>query len=229
MGSFCRVVDNHGDLGVCWRLAADLGSRGERCGWGRRCACTGWMAPQGSAAPGVELRAGRGGRHRRPGRATSSSKPPPPPPRPAGPVRRAMAARTSAGVDQPRIPQRGQPYVARSHGLPSPQRNGLVKRFFYPGFDAHRRPAARARSARAQRPFDAGLARRRWGSRAAPASAVSFLFCYDNRRAPAPALLARSTAAQRRLLLAGRARRDSARHRRHARARRTATPSSYPI
>ena len=26
---FCRVIDNHGDLGVCWRLAADLGSRGE--------------------------------------------------------------------------------------------------------------------------------------------------------------------------------------------------------
>ena len=21
---FCRVVDNHGDVGVCWRLAADL-------------------------------------------------------------------------------------------------------------------------------------------------------------------------------------------------------------
>ena len=26
---FCRVIDNHGDLGVCWRLAADLASRGQ--------------------------------------------------------------------------------------------------------------------------------------------------------------------------------------------------------
>ena len=27
---FCRVIDHHGDLGVCWRLAADLASRGEQ-------------------------------------------------------------------------------------------------------------------------------------------------------------------------------------------------------
>ena len=25
---FCRVVDNFGDIGVCWRLAADLAGRG---------------------------------------------------------------------------------------------------------------------------------------------------------------------------------------------------------
>ncbi|MFM7122688.1 MAG: elongation factor P maturation arginine rhamnosyltransferase EarP, partial [Fluviibacter sp.] len=27
---FCRVIDNFGDAGVCWRLAADLASRGQR-------------------------------------------------------------------------------------------------------------------------------------------------------------------------------------------------------
>lgn len=27
---FCRVIDNFGDAGVCWRLAADLANRGER-------------------------------------------------------------------------------------------------------------------------------------------------------------------------------------------------------
>lgn len=27
---FCRVIDNFGDAGVCWRLAADLASRGEQ-------------------------------------------------------------------------------------------------------------------------------------------------------------------------------------------------------
>ena len=26
---FCRVVDNFGDIGVCWRLAADLAGRGQ--------------------------------------------------------------------------------------------------------------------------------------------------------------------------------------------------------
>ena len=25
---FCRVIDNYGDAGVCWRLAADLNRRG---------------------------------------------------------------------------------------------------------------------------------------------------------------------------------------------------------
>ena len=25
---FCRVIDNFGDIGVCWRLCADLASRG---------------------------------------------------------------------------------------------------------------------------------------------------------------------------------------------------------
>jgi len=25
---FCRVIDNHGDLGVCWRLASQLAARG---------------------------------------------------------------------------------------------------------------------------------------------------------------------------------------------------------
>ena len=25
---FCRVIDNHGDLGVCWRLSVDLAQRG---------------------------------------------------------------------------------------------------------------------------------------------------------------------------------------------------------
>ena len=35
---FCRVIDNHGDLGVCWRLCADLAQRGHvRAPVGRRC------------------------------------------------------------------------------------------------------------------------------------------------------------------------------------------------
>jgi hypothetical protein len=25
---FCRVIDNHGDLGVCWRLSRQLTARG---------------------------------------------------------------------------------------------------------------------------------------------------------------------------------------------------------
>src|SRR3954449_10776972 len=51
---FCRVIDNHGDIGVCWRLAAELGARGEQV----RLRIDGasalsWLAPQG--ARGVEV------------------------------------------------------------------------------------------------------------------------------------------------------------------------------
>ena len=45
---FCRVVDNHGDLGVCWRLASQLAARGHtvRLYVDDASALT-WMAPTG--------------------------------------------------------------------------------------------------------------------------------------------------------------------------------------
>ena len=128
---FCRVIDNHGDLGVCWRLAVDLASRGETVRlWVDDARALAWMAPEG--APRVELR-----------------------PWPLQPVEDEPAdvVIEAFGCDLPedfvaRMAARHVPpewinleylsaedYVARSHGLPSPQRNGLVKWFFYPGFD----------------------------------------------------------------------------------------------
>ena len=51
---FCRVIDNHGDLGVCWRLATDLASRGETVRlWVDDPRALAWMAPEG--APGVQV------------------------------------------------------------------------------------------------------------------------------------------------------------------------------
>ncbi len=51
---FCRVVDNFGDVGVCWRAAADLASRGERVRlWLDDASALAWMAPGGR--PGVEV------------------------------------------------------------------------------------------------------------------------------------------------------------------------------
>ena len=44
---FCRVIDNHGDLGVCWRLARDLVARGERARlWVDDASALAWMAPE---------------------------------------------------------------------------------------------------------------------------------------------------------------------------------------
>ncbi|WP_420130733.1 elongation factor P maturation arginine rhamnosyltransferase EarP [Rhodoferax ferrireducens] len=52
---FCRVIDNYGDIGVCWRLAIGLAERGEQVRlWVDDASALGWMAPEG--AQGVELR-----------------------------------------------------------------------------------------------------------------------------------------------------------------------------
>jgi uncharacterized repeat protein (TIGR03837 family) len=51
---FCRVIDNHGDLGVCWRLCADLAQRGHRLRlWVDDASALAWMAPQGCVGVAV--------------------------------------------------------------------------------------------------------------------------------------------------------------------------------
>ena len=43
---FCRVIDNHGDIGVCWRLSADLATRGVQVRlWVDDTSALAWMAP----------------------------------------------------------------------------------------------------------------------------------------------------------------------------------------
>ena len=47
---YCKVIDNHGDIGVCWRLCADLAARGHQVRLYVDDACAlDWMAPQGCA------------------------------------------------------------------------------------------------------------------------------------------------------------------------------------
>jgi uncharacterized repeat protein (TIGR03837 family) len=53
---FCRVIDNFGDIGVCWRLVTQLAGRSQRVRlWVDDASALQWMAPAG--CPGVELRA----------------------------------------------------------------------------------------------------------------------------------------------------------------------------
>ncbi|MDP3796199.1 MAG: elongation factor P maturation arginine rhamnosyltransferase EarP [Polaromonas sp.] len=45
---FCKVIDNFGDIGVCWRLAADLASRGQQVRlWVDDASALDWMTPAG--------------------------------------------------------------------------------------------------------------------------------------------------------------------------------------
>jgi uncharacterized repeat protein (TIGR03837 family) len=46
---FCKVIDNFGDIGVCWRLSADLAARGEQVRlWVDDASALRWMAPAGA-------------------------------------------------------------------------------------------------------------------------------------------------------------------------------------
>jgi len=45
---FCTVIDNHGDLGVCWRLARQLAQTGQSVRlWVDDASALGWMGPDG--------------------------------------------------------------------------------------------------------------------------------------------------------------------------------------
>jgi len=45
---FCKVIDNFGDIGICWRLSADLAGRGQRVRlWVDDASALTWMAPAG--------------------------------------------------------------------------------------------------------------------------------------------------------------------------------------
>lgn len=179
---FCRVIDNHGDLGVCWRLAADLGSRGESVRlWIDNASALDWMAPHG--APNVAVQPW-----------TNS----PPALEPGDVVIEAFGCDPPAEfVDrmaaQPRPPVwinleylSAEDYVERCHRLPSPQRNGLTKWFFYPGFTPRtggllREPGLLA----ARQAFDRDAWLGRIGVEPRPGERLVSLFCYPNPALPA--------------------------------------------
>jgi uncharacterized repeat protein (TIGR03837 family) len=128
---FCRVIDNHGDLGVCWRLAADLGARGHAVRlWVDDARALAWMAPRG--APAVSVRAWDEADTASPADAVIEAFGCDPP----AAFVQAMAAAKTAPVWINLEYLSAEPYVERSHGLPSPQPSGLRKWFFFPGFNA---------------------------------------------------------------------------------------------
>lgn len=126
---FCRVIDNHGDLGVCWRLAADLASRGERVRlWVDDPLALAWMAPSGAAGVGV-IRWQDPLPELEPGDVVVEAFGCDPPPR----FLARIAQRQPVWINLEYLS--AEPYVERSHGLPSPRPEG-TKWFYYPGFTA---------------------------------------------------------------------------------------------
>ncbi|MFT4193798.1 elongation factor P maturation arginine rhamnosyltransferase EarP [Ottowia sp.] len=150
---FCRVIDNHGDLGVCWRLARQLAERGQQVRlWVDDAGALDWMAPgarQGrvdgvrvlpwadSLAPGVLAALPRAGVwveafgcEIAPEFIASGAC--------------LAGAGGQNGIENPPPVWinleylSAEPYVERMHALPSPVLHGpaagWTKWFFYPGF-----------------------------------------------------------------------------------------------
>jgi uncharacterized repeat protein (TIGR03837 family) len=134
---FCKVIDNYGDAGVCWRLARDLASRGIAVRlWIDDPTPLSWMAPQGCAGVSVHAWADAPEQFE-PGKVVIEAfgcelddavK--------AKHAQAASAGQTPAWINLEYLS--AEDYVRRSHGLPSPQMSGpakgLTKHFFYPGF-----------------------------------------------------------------------------------------------
>jgi uncharacterized repeat protein (TIGR03837 family) len=150
---FCRVIDNFGDIGVCWRLCADLAARGHTVRlWIDDGSALGWMAPKAlqNQWPGVQVL--DWARMQQPDALAEL------PPSdvwiegfgceiaPEFIAARAHCAR-AAGTFGTHSPVwinleylSAEPYVERCHGLPSllmhGPAQGSTKHFFYPGFTA---------------------------------------------------------------------------------------------
>ena len=163
---FCRVIDNHGDLGVCWRLSADLARRGHSVRlWVDDLSALSWMAPQAFSNPNM---------HVLPWEDHVQVQ------QPNAVVVEAFGCELPAHFQalMAQFPQTvwlnleylsAESYVVRQHGLPSPVLNGpakgATKWFFYPGFTAGtggllREPDVNDRQAR----FDPHTWRTQWTS-----------------------------------------------------------------
>jgi len=141
---FCRVIDNLGDIGVCWRLAAELAARGESVRlWVDAPDPLAWMVPGGSdgaAGLGVTLRDWDPASQAldEPGDVVVEAFGCDPHPG----FLAAMAQATRVRGGQPAWFNleylSAEDWVERCHGLASPvlagPAAGLCKRFFYPGF-----------------------------------------------------------------------------------------------
>lgn len=182
---FCRVVDNLGDIGVCWRLAADLAARGQHVRlFVDDASALQWMAASG--APCVEVVGWPpGDAAPSPGdvviEAFGCELPP------TYIARMALRAQAPVWINLEYLSAQG--YVERSHRLRSPQMHGpgagLDKWFFYPGFTPHTGGLIRESGlAQRRQSFDARAWLSAQQSMPLPGERVVSLFCYAQSALP---------------------------------------------
>ncbi|OYY20449.1 MAG: hypothetical protein B7Y59_01250 [Burkholderiales bacterium 35-55-47] len=191
---FCRVIDNHGDLGVCWRLCADLTQRGHTVRlWVDDASALTWMAPQGCTGVAVHAWPDTAALQALAQDATFQ----------IGDVvveafgcelPEAFQALMTQGTSPVWINLEylsAESYVARSHGLASPVMSGpargMTKWFFFPGFTPDtggllREADLPARQAAFQR--QAWLSALRLDKPIAANEQLISLFCYEPAALP---------------------------------------------
>ncbi|MFM9915210.1 MAG: elongation factor P maturation arginine rhamnosyltransferase EarP [Rhizobacter sp.] len=190
---FCRVVDNHGDAGVCWRLAADLASRGIAVRlWIDDARALAWMAPGGRTGidvlpwPSTDRDV-----------STNSS----------NAAAEVVVEAFGCGLPEPclRYLAAQQSTLApvwinleyltaersaeRNHRLPSPQHSGpargLTSWFFYPGFTTGTGGLLREKDLlNRQAAFDRDKWLAEHSISRAPGERLVSLFCYENANVP---------------------------------------------
>ena len=194
---FCRVIDNHGDLGVCWRLSCDLAARGQQVRlWVDDASALQWMAPGALQGEVPDVRVLPWTQPIDPALLASL---------PASNVWveafgceiapefiAACACPSSAGgrFDSRTAPTwinleylSAEPWVERMHALPSPVQHGpaagRTKWFFYPGFTPHTGGLLREQDLAARRQAFDGAAWLQAQGIDARGERIASLFCYE--------------------------------------------------
>jgi uncharacterized repeat protein (TIGR03837 family) len=190
---FCTVIDNHGDLGVCWRLTRQLRDAGQRVRlWVEDASALAWMAPTAAQEAGIEVKAWAQASNA----ATLAALPPADVwieafgcEIPEAFVAHAVASRSlqPAWINLEYLS--AEDWVPRMHGLPSPVMSGpakgWTKRFFYPGFMPGTGGLLReADLLERQQAFDRAAWRQRHAPRLQPGGRLISLFCYEPAALP---------------------------------------------
>ncbi len=190
---FCTVIDNYGDLGVCWRLSRQLLAQGQSVRlWVDDASALDWMAPDAHALPHLQVL---------PWAAASQSA-----------VLTNMypadvwieafgctlpEAFVAHGVaTHPQQPAwinleylSAEDWAPLTHGLPSlvmsGPAKGWTKRFFYPGFTADTGGLLRETDLlERQKRFDRAAWREQHAPNLAPGGLLISLFCYEPAALP---------------------------------------------
>ena len=190
---FCTVIDNHGDLGVCWRLTRQLLAQGQSVRlWVDDASALAWMAPDAHALPNLQVL---------PWTSASQSEV-------LSGLKPADVWIEAFGCTLPQAfvahgvathPQQpawinleylsAEDWVPCMHGLPSPVMSGpakgWTKRFFYPGFTADTGGLLRETDLQErQQRFDRAAWRQKHAPNLAPGGLLISLFCYEPAALP---------------------------------------------